>query len=58
MNTYVKYLGLGLFVLGFSIFVGSLTVSDYLLSEQVIKNQGQGEKYDALLESSKSMQGI
>ena len=58
MNTYIKYFGLGIFVLGFFIFVGSLTVNDYMLSEQVIKNQGQGEKYDALLESSKSMQGV
>ena len=58
MNTYIKYLGLGIFVLGFFIFVGSLTVNYYILSEQIIKNQGQGEKYDALLESSKSMQGV
>ena len=58
MNKYITFTGLGIFVLGFFIFVGSLTLSDYQLSEKIIKDQGVGEKYEALLELSKTMQGV
>ena len=58
MNKYITFTGLGIFVLGFFIFVGSLTLSDYQLSENIIKDQGEGEKYGVLLETSKTMQGI
>lgn len=58
MNKYITFTGLGIFVLGFFIFVGSLTFSDYQLSEKIIKDQGESKKFEVLLKSSKSMQGI
>ncbi len=58
MNKYFTFTGLGIFIIGFFVFVGSLTMSDYQLSEIIIKDQGEGEKYTALMESSKSMMGV
>ncbi|NJN26216.1 MAG: hypothetical protein HC819_09675 [Cyclobacteriaceae bacterium] len=56
MKQYMKIGGLGLFIFGFSAFIISLTLSDYILTEKVIESQGKGEKYDALRMATRSMQ--
>lgn len=58
MEKYFKIIGLWLFIAGFAVFVISLTLSDYQLTEKIVKNQGDGEKYEALLEAAKGMQGV
>ncbi len=51
----IKAIGLWTFIIGFGTFVVSLSMSDYRLTEKIIKDQGEGEKYTALLESMQSM---
>ncbi len=58
MERYIKIIGLWLFIGGFAAFVVSLTLSDYQLSENIVKIQGEGEKYEALFDATKEMQGI
>lgn len=58
MRTYIKIGGLWLFIIGLTVFVFSLTLSDYQLTKQIIKQQGEGEKYTALSSATKSMEGI
>ena len=58
MKNFIKISGLWLFVLGLFVFILSLTLSDYQLTEQIQKQQGQGEKYDFLKEATKSMEEV
>lgn len=48
MKKSIKYLGLGLFYTGLIFFIISLTVSDYVLNDEIIRAQGSGEKYETL----------
>ena len=57
MNKFSKITGIWLFIIGFSAFLITLTLSDYKLTEEVIKNQGEGEKHDALNEATEWMIG-
>lgn len=57
MNRLLKVGGLWLFIAGLLVFVISLSLSDYELSEDVVKAQGEGEKYVALNEQSSWMFG-
>ena len=58
MNRYIRVTGLWIFIIGFAVFVISLTMSDYRLTANIIRGQGEGEKYDALLQASEPMFGI
>lgn len=49
--------GLWLFIVGLAVFVISLTLSDYKLSEEIMITQGEGEKYKALKEQTSWMFG-
>ena len=57
MNKISKISGLGLFTIGFIVFILSLTLSDYKLTENIVKSQGEGEKYEALQEALSPMTG-
>lgn len=52
-----KISGLFLFAIGFAVFILSLTLSDYQLSKETVKAQGQGEKYEALQDATATMIG-
>ena len=58
MEKYFRIGGLWLFIFGFAVFVISLSLSDYRLTENIIRSQGEGEKYEALLKASESMFGV
>ena len=49
--------GLWMFVAGFSVLMISLSLSDYKLTTNTVKAQGDGEKYDVLLEATEEMFG-
>jgi ferredoxin-type protein NapH len=57
MNKISKISGLGLFTIGFIVFILSLTLSDYKLTENIAKSQGEGEKYEVLQEALSPMTG-
>ena len=48
MEKFLKIIGLFLFAVGLAVFIISLTLSDYRLTENIVKDQGEGEKYEAL----------
>jgi ferredoxin-type protein NapH len=54
----MKNIGLWQFIIGFGVFVISLSLSDYKLTEKIVQGLGQGEKYDALQKATQSMIGI
>lgn len=58
MKNNFRTIGLWLFIFGFAAFVISLTLSEYRLTENIVRNQGEGEKYEALFRASKSMFGV
>lgn len=58
MKKNIRTIGLWLFIFGFAVFVISLTLSNYRLTENTVRSQGEGEKYDALFSASESMIGV
>ena len=57
MKKISKISGLGLFAIGFIIFILSLTLSNYQLTDNIVNSQGEGEKYEALQEALSPMEG-
>jgi ferredoxin-type protein NapH len=58
MFNYIKNIGLWLFIIGFGVFVISLSLSDYKLTKTIVQGQGDGEKYDALQKATQPMIGV
>jgi ferredoxin-type protein NapH len=54
----MKNIGLWLFIIGFGVFVISLSLSDYKLTEKIVQGQGAGEKYDELYKATQPMIGV
>jgi ferredoxin-type protein NapH len=54
----MKNIGLWLFIIGFGVFVISLSLSDYKLTKTIVQGQGDGEKYDALQKATQPMIGV
>ncbi len=46
-----------MFIIGFVVFVLSLSLSDYQLTDKIVGQQGEGEKYEALQKATKPMEG-
>jgi len=58
MKKFFRTGGLWLFILGFAVFVISLTVGQFRLTREIITRLGEGEKYQSFSIASEDMQGI
>jgi hypothetical protein len=57
MTKIIKKVGLWTFIVGFIVFVFTLSLSDYRLTTEIIEEQGNGEKFEVLQQASQSMLG-
>ena len=58
MQKKIKQIGLWIFIAGFAAFVLSLTLSDYKLTTELVKQQGSTEKMQYFEEAAKNMYGV
>ena len=57
MKKIIRQLGAGAFITGMVIFVLSVSLGKYRLTDATVQNQGVGEKYDALQQAAKPLIG-